>query len=74
MVSTKQDALRLIEKLPEDASLDDIIYEIYFRQRVDRGLRELDAGETIPHEDVERSVSEWLAQQTEGLPPGVRQP
>lgn len=60
MVSTKESALRLIEGLPEDVSIDDIMYELYFRQRVDRGLRELDAGETVSHEDVERSVAEWL--------------
>jgi predicted transcriptional regulator len=60
MVSTKEDALRLIERLPDDVSIEDIIYELYFRQRVDRGLRELDAGDTIPHEQIERSVTEWL--------------
>jgi hypothetical protein len=56
----KQAALRIIEDLPDDASLQDIMYALYFRQRVDRGLRESDEGKTIPHEEVERSVAEWL--------------
>ncbi len=59
MTSTKQDALRLIESSPDDVNLEDITYELCFRQRVDRGLRELDAGQTVSHEDVERSVAEW---------------
>ena len=58
--STKQAALRLIERLPDDASLEEIMHELYFRQRVDRGLAELDTGQTLPHEEVERSVAQWL--------------
>ena len=58
--NVKRDVLRLIEKMPEDASLDDIMYELYFRERVDRGLGELEAGRSVPHEDVKRSLAEWL--------------
>ena len=56
----KKVALGLIEKMPEDASLEDLMYELYFRQRVDRGLRELDKNKAVSHENVKRSVSRWL--------------
>ncbi len=59
-MSTKEAALRLIERLPDDVSLEDIMYELYFRQRVDRGLRETEDGHVVSQEDVERSVAEWL--------------
>ena len=59
-MTTKDIALRLIERLPDDASLEDIMYELYFRQRIDRGLRELAEGQTISQEEVERSLAEWL--------------
>ncbi len=58
--STKQAALRMIERMPDDASLEDIMYELYFRKRVDRGLRELDEGKTVSHEEVKRSLVKWL--------------
>ncbi len=58
--SPKQTALRLIESLPADASLEDIMYELYFRQRVDRGLRELSEGRTVSHGEVKRSLAKWL--------------
>lgn len=58
--SPKQTALRLIESLPPDASLEDIMYELYFRQRVDRGLRELSEGRTVSHGAVKRSLAKWL--------------
>ena len=58
--NTKQAALRMIERMPDDVSLESIMYELYFRQRVDRGLRELDEGKTISHEEVKRSLVKWL--------------
>ncbi|MGH7207997.1 MAG: hypothetical protein ACREIL_01295 [Nitrospiraceae bacterium] len=56
----KQAALRIIQQLPEKASLEDIMYELYVRQRIDRGLRELAAGRTVSHAEVKRSVAKWL--------------
>ncbi len=55
----KRAALKIIERMPEDTSLEEIMYELYFRQRVDRGLRELDDGQTVSHDDVKRDLAEW---------------
>ena len=59
-MTAKQTALRMIKYLRHDASLEDIMYELYFRQRVDRGLGELARGKTVSHEDVKRSLAKWL--------------
>jgi predicted transcriptional regulator len=56
----KRAALDLIQAMPEDVSLEEIMYELYFRQRVDRGLEELDQGETLTPEAVKRSLVQWL--------------
>lgn len=56
---TKQAVLKMIEQMPDKSSVEDIMYELYFRQRVDRGLKELAAGKTIPHEQVKRSIAKW---------------
>jgi predicted transcriptional regulator len=58
--SIKQAALTVIGQMPDDASLEDIMYELYFRQRIDRGLRELEEGKTVSHEEVKRSLVRWL--------------
>jgi predicted transcriptional regulator len=59
-VSAKQAALKVIESMPEDASLEEVMYELYFRKRVDRGLRELEEGKTISHAEIKRSLAKWL--------------
>jgi predicted transcriptional regulator len=48
----KDEARRLIDRLPENASWDDLMYEIYVRQAVERGLADSDAGRTTPIEEV----------------------
>lgn len=58
--ASKQAVLRMIERMPDKASVEDIMYELYFRQRVDRGLSELKAGKTIPHREVKRRLAKWL--------------
>jgi hypothetical protein len=45
----KQEAHKLVENLPEDATWEDLMYEIYVRQAIDAGLDDCEAGRT---EDV----------------------
>ena len=59
-MSAKRTALRMIKRIPDNASLEDIMYELYFRQRIDRGLRELAQGKTVSQEEVKRSLVKWL--------------
>lgn len=58
--NAKQAALTLIQKMPENASLEEVMYNLYFRQRVDRGIRELGEGKTVSHAEVKRSLAKWL--------------
>lgn len=60
MKGIKQQVIRIIEALPEEITVDDIMAELYFKQQVDAGLRELDEGKWIPHEEVEKRMSKWL--------------
>lgn len=50
----------MIETLPEESTVDDIMEELYFKQQVDAGLKELDEGKRIPQEEVEKRLSRWL--------------
>jgi predicted transcriptional regulator len=57
---TKRDVIELIEKMPDDARLEDILYELYVRSEIEHGLSDLRNGRTLSHEEVMRSVSDWL--------------
>jgi hypothetical protein len=58
-MSAKEILLEVAEKLPPDATLDDAIYELEFRQAVHQGLDELDRGEGLPIEAVKARIAEW---------------
>jgi predicted transcriptional regulator len=61
MAGVKEQVIKMIQSLPEEATIDDIMAELYFRLQVDAGLRELDEGKGIPHEEVEKRMSKWLS-------------
>jgi hypothetical protein len=48
----KEEAKRLIDRLPEDVTWDDLMHEIYVRQSVEAGLADSKAGKTIEVTDV----------------------
>jgi hypothetical protein len=48
----KQAAHELIDKLPENATWDDVVYEMVTRREIELGLQDSDASRTIPVEDV----------------------
>ena len=54
MVNIKDEARRLLERLPEDATWDDLMHEIYVRKAIDAGLADSEAGRTTPVEEVRR--------------------
>ena len=60
MQNIKENVIAMIQQMPDDASVADIMAELYFRQKVDKGLRELDEGKGIPHEEVKERMKEWL--------------
>jgi len=59
-MSTRQIVHDLLERLPENASLHDVAREIEFVAAVHEGLAELDQGQFIPIEDVERDLPSWV--------------
>jgi predicted transcriptional regulator len=60
MPTAKQDARRVLDNLPEDASMEDIQYHLYVLQRVKRGREDAEAGRLIPQDEVERHSARWL--------------
>ena len=59
-ISAKQRVLNAIKQLPDDASIEDILYTVYVIQRIEAGLADIKAGRTIPHEEVVQSIKKWL--------------
>ena len=50
--TVKQKILQVVERLPDTATLEDAIEQLCFLAKVEEGLRQSDAGETVPHAEA----------------------
>ena len=47
----------MIQALQDDVTTDDVIAQLYLRLQVDCGLKDLDEGDYISHEEVKKRIS-----------------
>ena len=60
MDTVKDSVIQMIHKMPDTASVQDIMAELYFRQKVDMGLQALDKNMGIDHSTVKERLKKWL--------------
>ena len=56
MPTPKEAAKQSLDHLPDQASWDDIMYELYVKQKIEEGLKDAEEGRVITHEDVKREL------------------
>jgi hypothetical protein len=59
--NVKDHVIEMIRRMPDDVSVTDIMAELYARQQIDVGLKQLDEGQTLSQEEVEQRLSKWLS-------------
>jgi predicted transcriptional regulator len=52
----KKEAKKLIEKLPDTATWDDIMYEMYVKMKIAAGLKAADEGRVVSHEEAKKRL------------------
>jgi len=59
-MTTKEIARSVIEALPEDASIDDIMQALYVRAKLERAERSIEEGRGIPLAEATGRLQKWL--------------
>ena len=49
-----------MDQLDDDASFEDIQYKLYVVQQIERGLRDVEEGRTVSHQDARGRLGRWL--------------
>ena len=62
MSTAKEQVEELLDKLPDDCSIEDIQYHLYVIEKVRNGLEVADSQGTLSQEEVERRSSKWLTE------------
>jgi predicted transcriptional regulator len=56
-MTTKEKILRAVNNLPDDASIEDAMDRLLFLAKIERGLQQADAGQTIAHSEVKERMA-----------------
>ena len=60
MNTAKEQVRKMLDQLPDDASFEDIQYHIYVREKIERGMKDVEEGRVLSQEEVEQRMSRWL--------------
>jgi predicted transcriptional regulator len=60
-MSTRDAVIELIRQLPVEATIPEIMDQLYVRQKIEEGLRQLDAGQGVSHEEAKQRLARWLS-------------
>ena len=52
-------AIEIVKDMPNEFSVDELIERFTFIEMVEEGIRDVEEGRTIPHEEVKKMIEEW---------------
>ncbi len=59
-METKQQILKAIEELPDDATVEDALERLYLLYKIETGLRQADGGELVSQDEARQRMAKWL--------------
>jgi transcriptional regulator NrdR family protein len=60
MATEKENVLQMIKNLPDDSSLEDIMYHLYAREKIIRGLKDADERRKVSNEKAKDIIEKWF--------------
>ena len=61
-MSQKEIVLEAIQELPDNVSIDQIADRVEFMAAIQKGIDDIDSGDTIPHEEIKKQLATWLTE------------
>ena len=61
-MSQKELVIEAIQDLPDDASMDQIVDRVGFMAALQKGIDDIERGDTIPHAEVRKRLAAWLTE------------
>ncbi|MBA7524129.1 hypothetical protein ES705_16266 [subsurface metagenome] len=60
MATEKENVMQMIKELPDDITLEDIMYHLYAREKIICGLKEADEGKKVSNEKAKEFIEKWF--------------
>ncbi len=52
----KEEAKKMIDRLPDNATWDDVMYELYVKKKIAAGLKAAEEGRVVSHGDAKKRL------------------
>ncbi len=59
-MTTKEKVINAVRDLPDDASIEDVIEHLLFLAKIEKGIQQADAAQTISNEQLKERMAKWL--------------
>ena len=60
MATEKENVMQMIKELPDDITLEDIMYHLYAREKIICGLKDADEGKKVSNEKAKEVIEKWF--------------
>ncbi len=62
MNTAKSEVKAILDKLPDDCSLEDVQYHLYVVEKINKGIERAEKEGIISQDDMERNLGKWTSQ------------
>lgn len=59
-MTLKEQILKTIQELPDDATVEDAMERLYLLYKIQEGIAQADAGQKVSREEARRRMARWL--------------
>lgn len=59
-MTTREKVIQAVQDLPDDASVEDAMERLLLLAKIERGIRQADAGEMMSYAEVKERMAKWL--------------
>ena len=59
MQAAKQEAINIVDRMPEDSDMDEIMYRLHVLNKIRKGQEAVEQGKTITSEELQREIDSW---------------
>ncbi|MBS1259236.1 MAG: hypothetical protein MAG551_02303 [Candidatus Scalindua arabica] len=56
----KEQAIKAIQDLPQNATIEDAMEKLYLLYKIDRGMKQADEGNKISQDEAKKKMERWL--------------
>ncbi|MDL1959339.1 MAG: hypothetical protein LWX01_10235 [Deltaproteobacteria bacterium] len=59
MQSAKEEVMQFLKEIPDNSTLEEIQYHLYVRQKIQRGIKDVEERRTYSQKEMEKRMEKW---------------